>query len=44
MGNSEESKEKKETSLVYLSGNKIAVLIKAADDSNQFILQAELPA
>ena len=27
-----------ESSLVYLSGNKIAVLVRAADRTNQFII------
>lgn len=32
-----------DNSLVYLSGHKIAILMRGPDDSNQFVLQAELP-
>lgn len=39
----EKFKEKQESSLMYLSGNKIAVLFRAADKTNCFIIQAELP-
>lgn len=38
-----DGKTKSEKSLVYLSGNKISILMRSADNVNQFILQAHLP-
>jgi hypothetical protein len=34
----EKWKSNNESSLVYLSGNKIAVLVRSADKANQFII------